>query len=148
MRLPLTLPSASSHARLPALAARCASPTAFTVVSTGWEGAGYLDLSYWESIGARIESVASGGTYLDLSYWDLHGLLLIPTAWLLTAGKPTLLDEEDNPLKRTASYTFIAFILSIAVAQAFVWDSVGAQIGICECRNVFVSFLLLRSAWH
>jgi len=35
-------------------------------------------------------------------------------------------------LKRRASFAFVAFILTIAVAQAFVWDSVGAQIGIWE----------------
>jgi len=69
---------------------------------------------------------------VDLSYWDLHGFLLVPTAWLLTAGKPSLLDEGKDPLTRRASFAFIAFILAIAVAQAFVWDSVGAQIGIWE----------------
>ena len=61
------------------------------------------------------------------------GFLLLPTAWLLTAGKPTLLNEaRSDPLARRASFAYIAFILSIAVGQAFIWDSVGAQIGIWE----------------
>eukprot|EP00322_Chrysochromulina_rotalis_P014778 CAMPEP_0115863574 /NCGR_PEP_ID=MMETSP0287-20121206/18758_1 /TAXON_ID=412157 /ORGANISM="Chrysochromulina rotalis, Strain UIO044" /LENGTH=405 /DNA_ID=CAMNT_0003318023 /DNA_START=1 /DNA_END=1218 /DNA_ORIENTATION=+ len=119
-----TIPIAGS--RIPPVfagASRCAPPHLLTVVSTGWEGPGL------------IQSAISGSTYLDLSYWDLHGLLLIPTAWLLTAGKPQLLNEEDSnqdELTRKASFSFIAFILTIAVAQAFVWDSVGAQIGIWE----------------
>ena len=64
---------------------------------------------------------------------NADGFLLVPTLWLLTAGKPTLLDETRNdPLTRQASFYYIAFILSIAVGQAFIWDSVGAQIGIWE----------------
>lgn len=70
---------------------------------------------------------------LGLSYWDLHGGLLIPTVWLLTAGSPSLLRDKDaSSLTRDASFSFLAFILAIAVAQAFVWDSVGAAIGIWE----------------
>ena len=83
--------------------------------STGWDGPGLL---------------ASGGA--DLSYWDLHGFLLLPTAFLLTSGRPTLLAAEAPALTRQASFAFIGFIVCIAVAQAFLWDSVGAQIGIWE----------------
>lgn len=67
-----------------------------------------------------------------LSYWDLHGFLLLPTLWLLTAGMPSLLKAETSELKRTASSNFLIFILTIAVLQAFVWDSIGAQIGIWQ----------------
>lgn len=105
MRLPL-------FHRAPTLSMRW-TDTDWGLHSTGWEGPGILE---------------SGGT--DLSYWDLHGFLLFPTLWLLTAGSPSLLDESSNVLKRRASFAFIVFILSIAVGQAFVWDSVGAQIGI------------------
>lgn len=67
---------------------------------------------------------------IGLKYWDLHGLLFIPTALLLTVGSPALLRPDGlSPLTRTACYAYIAFITCIAVAQAFVWDSVGAQIG-------------------
>ena len=97
-----------------------AGPSMLTVYSTGWDGPGL------------IESISNGSAGIDLSYWDLHFFLLIPTLWLVTAGKPTLLNEDRDPLTRDASYAFITFILSIAVAQAFVWDSVGAQIGIWE----------------
>lgn len=83
--------------------------------SSGWTGPGLL---------------ASQGR--ELSYWDLHGFLLVPTLWLLTAGSPELLDKKTDSLKRQATFSYLAFILSIAVAQAFVWDSVGAQIGIWE----------------
>ena len=109
MRAPLL----QLHRRPALLAPRFAAPC--LLETTGWEGPGFL---------------ASGG--VDLSYWDLHGLLLIPTAFLLTAGFPTLLKEGSEPLRRQAAYTYIGFILSIAVAQAFVWDSVGATIGIWE----------------
>lgn len=91
-----------------------------TVYTTGWEGPGL------------IQSIFDGQTGIDLSYWDLHGFLLIPTLWLLTAGKPTLLNSSRDVLAKQASYAFLAFILTIAVAQAFIWDSVGAQIGIWE----------------
>ena len=107
----------------PLLAPRCAAPT-LVLETTGWEGPGFL---------------ASGG--VDLSYWDLHGLLLIPTAFLLTAGFPTLLKKGSEPLRRQAAYTYIGFILSIAVAQAFVWDSVGATIGIWEFNDQKVTGL-------
>ena len=83
--------------------------------TTGWDGPGLLQ---------------SGG--LDISYWDLHIFLLVPTVFLLTQGRPTLLTSEGDPLRRTAAFSYITFILSIAVAQAFVWDSVGANIGIWE----------------
>ena len=83
--------------------------------TTGWDGPGLLQ---------------SGG--LDISYWDLHIFLLVPTVFLLTQGRPTLLSSEGDPLRRTAAFSYITFILSIAVAQAFVWDSVGANIGIWE----------------
>lgn len=83
--------------------------------TTGWDGPGLL---------------ASGG--LDISYWDLHGFLLVPTVALLTKGRPTLFSSEGDPLRRTAAFSYIFFILSIAVAQAFIWDSVGANIGIWE----------------
>ena len=97
-----------------------------TVYTTGWDGPGL------------IQSIFDGQTGIDLSYWDLHGFLLIPTLWLLTAGKPTLLSASSrDPLAQLASYSFLAFILTIAVAQAFVWDSVGAQIGIWEVSNAF-----------
>ena len=92
-----------------------ASATVGSLTTTGWDGPGLI---------------ASGGKCL--SYWDLHGFLLLPTLWLLTAGSPALLDDSSDPLKRRASFAFVAFILSIAVGQAFVWDSVGAQIGIWE----------------
>ena len=92
-----------------------ASATVGGLTTTGWDGPGLIE---------------SGGK--GLSYWDLHGFLLLPTLWLLTAGSPALLDENSDPLKRRASFAFVAFILSIAVGQAFVWDSVGAQIGIWE----------------
>jgi lycopene cyclase domain-containing protein len=87
----------------------------FTITSSGWDGPGFL---------------ASGG--VELSYWDLHGLLLLPTAWLLTVGRPLLLGDSKDPLTRTALFSYIGFILSIAVGQAFIWDSVGAEIGIWE----------------
>ena len=83
--------------------------------TTGWDGPGLLQ---------------SGG--LDISYWDLHIFLLVPTVFLLTQGRPTLLTSEGDPLRRTAAFSYITFILSIAVAQAFMWDSVGANIGIWE----------------
>ena len=51
----------------------------------------------WEALGA---SPPSGG--VDLSYWDLHGFLLVPTAFLLTAGQPALLKEDVDPLRRRA----------------------------------------------
>lgn len=103
---------------------RAATPVALTVYTTGWDGPGL------------IQSVFDGQTGIDLSYWDLHGFLLVPTLWLLTAGKPTLLSASSrDPLAQLASYSFLAFILTIAVAQAFVWDSVGAQIGIWEVRS-------------
>jgi len=86
-----------------------------SISSTGWDGPGLIE---------------SGG--VDLSYWDLHGFLLLPTVWLLTAGRPTMLGETRDPLTRQASFAYIAFILTIAVGQAFIWDSVGAQIGIWE----------------
>lgn len=106
--------------RLGAARHAAAGPSMLTVYSTGWDGPGL------------IESINDGTTGVDLSYWDLHFFLLIPTLWLVTVGKPTLLDEERDALTRNASYAFISFILSIAVAQAFVWDSVGASIGIWE----------------
>ena len=82
-----------------------------------------------------------------LKYWDLHIFLLLPTLWLLTVGKPQMLlsggggssnsdgsavtpADAYGELKQTAAYSFIAFILAISVAQAFIWDSVGAEIGI------------------
>ena len=67
-----------------------------------------------------------------LNYWDLHGLLFIPTLWLLTLGTPRLLDPHGDALAREACIDFILFILCIAVAQAFVWDSIGARIGIWQ----------------
>lgn len=103
---------------------RVGSPRMLTVYTTGWEGPGL------------VQSIFDGQTGIDLSYWDLHGFLLIPTLWLLTAGKPTLLSASSrDPLAQLASYSFLAFILTIAVAQAFVWDSVGAQIGIWEVSS-------------
>ena len=110
----MLLCSESVRVRVPRAGVARAHPP-FALTSTGWTGPGLL---------------ASGG--VDLSYWDLHGFLLLPTAWLLTAGKPSLLDERSDGLTRVASYTFVGFILTIAVAQAFVWDSVGAQIGACS----------------
>jgi len=74
-----------------------------------------------------------------LRYWDLHVFLLLPTLWLLTVGKPQMLVADGAPganLKQTASYSFVAFILAISVAQAFIWDSVGAEIGIWEFNPV------------
>ena len=71
-----------------------------------------------------------------LSYWDLHVFLLVPTLLLLTAGKPRLLDQHtSSTLYRDASLAFIGFITFIAVAQAFLWDSVGAAIGIWEFNS-------------
>lgn len=104
-----------------------------TVYTTGWEGPGL------------IQSIFDGQTGIDLSYWDLHGFLLIPTLWLLTAGKPTLLNSSRDVLAKQASYAFLAFILTIAVAQAFIWDSVGAQIGIWEvsgAQHIHCGFFL------
>ena len=71
---------------------------------------------------------------VNIKYWDLHGFLLIPTAWLLTAGAPVLLagGKEASAMKRDASFSYLAFIISIAVMQAFVWDTVGAEIGIWQ----------------
>ena len=83
--------------------------------TTGWAGPGLLQ---------------SGG--LDISYWDLHFFLLVPTVFLVTQGRPTLLTDEGDPLRQRAAFSYLTFILSIAVAQAFVWDSVGANIGIWE----------------
>lgn len=62
-----------------------------------------------------------------LTYWDLHFFLLIPTLYILATTK---LDKTEDPIQRRASYAYVSFILSIAVAQAFVWDSYGANIGI------------------
>ena len=97
---------------------RAAGARMLSISSTGWDGPGLIE---------------SGG--VDLSYWDLHGFLLLPTVWLLTAGRPTMLGETRDPLTRQASFAYIAFILTIAVGQAFIWDSVGAQIGIWEVRG-------------
>ena len=83
--------------------------------TTGWAGPGLLQ---------------SGG--LDISYWDLHFFLLVPTVFLVTQGRPTLLTDEGDQLRQRAAFSYLTFILSIAVAQAFVWDSVGANIGIWE----------------
>ena len=91
--------------------------------AAGWSGPGLLE-SFFDS--ARPTG---------LSYWDLHGGLLVPTVWLLTAGMPSLLrssSEGSSKLTRTASFAFLGFILTIAVLQAFVWDSVGAEIGIWQ----------------
>ena len=62
-----------------------------------------------------------------LTYWDLHFFLLIPTLYLLAT---TRLDRSKDPITRDASAAYVSFILCIAVAQAFVWDSAGAKIGI------------------
>ena len=51
---------------------------------------------------------------------------------MLTAGYPALLKEDSDPLRRSAAFAYVLFILSIAVGQSFIWDSVGAQIGIWE----------------
>ena len=110
LRFPSLAPMATAGL---SVAPRTLPPTCVAFGSSGWDGPGF---------------VASGG--LELSYWDLHGFLLLPTLWLLTAGKPTMLNDERDPLKTTASFAYLAFILTIAVGQAFVWDSVGAQIGI------------------
>ena len=87
----------------------------------------------------HFDPVVSAADVTGLKYWDLHGFLLLPTLWLLTVGKPQMLlsdgagrrDPYDD-LRQTAAYSFIAFILAISVAQAFIWDSVGAEIGIWE----------------
>ena len=65
--------------RLGAARHAAAGPSMLTVYSTGWDGPGL------------IESINDGTTGVDLSYWDLHFFLLIPTLWLVTVGKPTLL---------------------------------------------------------
>lgn len=77
---------------------------------------------------------------IDIKYWDLHGFLLLPTLWLLTAGAPVLLARDKGggkgasaeAMKRDASFSYLAFIIAIAVLQAFVWDTVGAEIGIWQ----------------
>lgn len=82
---------------------------------------------------------ASAASAEGLRYWDLHIFLLVPTAWLLTVGAPQILlgdavgvTSSYGSLKQVASRAFILFILAISVAQAFIWDSVGAEIGIWE----------------
>jgi len=112
MRLPTAM---ATHPALAQAPMRAAGARMLSISSTGWDGPGLIE---------------SGG--VDLSYWDLHGFLLLPTVWLLTAGRPTMLGETRDPLTRQASFAYIAFILTIAVGQAFIWDSVGAQIGIWE----------------
>ena len=111
MRVPLH-PGAATL-RSAALLSR--STCATCLETTGWSGPGLVE---------------SG--FIDISYWDLHGFLLVPTLFLLTQGRPTLLSNEGDPLRQTAAFSYILFILSIAVAQAFIWDSVGANIGIWE----------------
>ena len=107
-------------------ATRTSSPSMITFESSGWGGPGLLS-----SEGLFQPGLLQAPTVtVDLSYWDLHFFLLVPTLWLLTAGRPGMLDEKSDKLTQTASLSYIGFILSIAVAQAFVWDSVGAQIGI------------------
>ena len=69
--------------------------------TTGWAGPGLLQ---------------SGG--LDISYWDLHFFLLVPTVFLVTQGRPTLLTDEGDQLRQRAAFSYLTFILSIAVAQA------------------------------
>jgi lycopene cyclase domain-containing protein len=87
----------------------------------------------WDTDGGFVGGLLSGIRPAGLSYWDLHGFLLLPTLWLLTAGTPSLLrPEASSKLTRDAAFSFVTFILAIAVAQAFVWDSVGAQIGIWQ----------------
>ena len=109
-------------------ATRTSSPSMITFESSGWGGPGLLS-----SEGLFQPGLLQAPTVtVDLSYWDLHFFLLVPTLWLLTAGRPGMLDEKSDKLTQTASLSYIGFILSIAVAQAFVWDSVGAQIGIWE----------------
>ena len=87
----------------------------------------------------HFDPVVSAADVTGLKYWDLHGFLLLPTLWLLTIGKPQMLLSDGaagrdayDELRQTAAYSFIAFILAISVAQAFIWDSVGAEIGIWE----------------
>jgi hypothetical protein len=90
-----------------------------------------------------------------LRYWDLHGFLLLPTLWLLTTGRPEMLQGESggtvrarrgeliasstssalaapSPVRQQAAFSYLGFILFISVAQAFIWDTVGAEIGIWE----------------
>ena len=101
--------------------------------------------------GMTVDALVAGAHFLDtgaagLRYWDLHVFLLVPSAWLLTSGAPSLLSRDAAPLTRTASFNYLAFILCIAVAQAFIWDSVGAEIGIWQFNPLKCTGLGARSA--
>jgi len=65
----------------------------------------------------------------ELSYWHLHLFLLLPTL-LLLLFPPRAFTSATDALTRKAAFTYLGFILAIAVAQAFVWDSVGTQMGL------------------
>ena len=101
--------------------------------------------------GMSVDALVAGAHFLEsgaagLRYWDLHVFLLVPSAWLLTSGAPSLLSRDAAPLTRAASFNYLAFILCIAVAQAFIWDSVGAEIGIWQFNPLKCTGLGARSA--
>ena len=73
-------------------ATRTASPSMITFESSGWGGPGLLS-----SEGLFQPGLLQAPTVtVDLSYWDLHFFLLVPTLWLLTAGRPGMLDEKSD----------------------------------------------------